>query len=356
MEIASIVKALTPAALSFFIGISLTPFLTYYLYKYQMWKKQNGKLATDGSEATIFSTLHQGKQVGTPKLGGTIIWLSVFLGTIIIWLTARAFPEYFGRLDFLSRSQTWIPLAVLLLGAFVGAIDDLLEVSGKGGHIAGGLSLSKRLTIVAVIGVLCATWFYGKLGIAAFNLPYGYELYLGPIFIFVFAFITLFIYSGGVIDGLDGLSGGVFGVIYACYGVLAFFQDQIDVAALCAAIVGGILAFLWFNIPPARFYMSETGSMALTVTLPVIALMTDQIGDGYGMIILPLIALPLVLTSLSDIIQIGSKKLRGGKKVFLVAPLHHHFEAIGWPSYKVTMRYWIISIIFGAIGVIIALL
>ncbi len=159
-----------------------------------------------------------------------------------------------------------------------------------------------------------------------------------------------------MIDGIDGLAGGVFAIAFSSYGVIAFYQQQINIASFCFALAGGILAFLWFNVPPARFYMSETGSMALTITLAVIAFMTDSLGKGYGVLVVPIIALPLMLTTASVIIQILSKKIRGGKKVFLVAPLHHHFEAKGWPAYKVTMRYWIISIVFGVIGIIIALL
>jgi len=159
-----------------------------------------------------------------------------------------------------------------------------------------------------------------------------------------------------VIDGLDGLSGGIFASMFAAYMGIAFYQQQINLAAFCAVIVGGILAFLWYNIPPARFYMTETGSMGLTITLAVVAFMTDSISGGYGVLVLPIIALPLVLTSLSVVLQVLSKKFRGGKKIFLVAPLHHHFEAIGWPAYKVTMRYWILGVIFALLGTVLALI
>ena len=139
------------------------------------------------------------------------------------------------------------------------------------------------------------------------------------------------------------------------YAGIAFYQQQINLAAFCAVVAGGILAFLWFNIPPARFYMSETGSMALTISLSVVAFMTDSLGGGYGLLVLPVISLPLVATTLGNIIQVASKKIRG-KKVFLVAPIHHHFEALGWPAYKVTMRYWIISVIFAVLGMSLALI
>jgi phospho-N-acetylmuramoyl-pentapeptide-transferase len=180
-------------------------------------------------------------------------------------------------------------------------------------------------------------------------------LQLGLWFIPFFVLVTLFIYAGGVIDGIDGLAGGIFATIFGAYAGIAFFQDQMDIAALSAAIAGGLLAFLWFNIPPARFYLSETGTMGLTLVLTVIAFLTDTIGGGRGVTVLPIIALPLVATVCSNIIQILGKKILH-KKIFRIAPLHHHFEAIGWPPYKVVMRYWIVGVVVAIIGMSIALL
>ena len=170
----------------------------------------------------------------------------------------------------------------------------------------------------------------------------------------LFVLISLAVYASGIIDGIDGLSGGVFGSIFASYSIIAFAQNQIDLAAFSAAIVGGLLAFLWFNIPPARFYMSDTGTMGLTLSLAVIAFMTDSLGGGFGIAVLPIIGGLLVLTVASNIAQIVSKKFLG-KKLLRIAPLHHHFEAIGWPGYKVVMRYWVLSIVFAFAGVIIAI-
>ena len=157
-----------------------------------------------------------------------------------------------------------------------------------------------------------------------------------------------------VIDGIDGLAGGVFMFIFTAYAGIALYQEQIDIAALCATIVGGILAFLWFNIQPARFYMTETGVMALTMCLTVIAFMTDVLGEGKGLTVLPVIGFLLVATVGANTIQIISKKFFG-RKVFTIAPLHHHYEAIGWPPYKVTMRYWILGFIFAVIGILLAI-
>jgi phospho-N-acetylmuramoyl-pentapeptide-transferase len=353
------IKIILPAVITFLIGISITPYITNYLYKHKMWKKKAGKLATDGSATPIFDSLHKEKEVGTPRLGGTIIWISASITFFLMWFLAQMpfdFLDIFNKLEFISRSQTWIPFVTLIIGALVGAVDDLLEIKGTGNHIAGGLSLKKRLLIIGTIGLIIASWFYFKLEVNAINFPLINEIYVGILIIPIFIAVILFIYTSGVIDGLDGLSGGVFATVYSAYAILAFSLNQINLAAFCATIVGGILAFLWFNIPPARFYMSETGSMALTITLAVIAFMTDKLGGGYGLFVLPIIGLPLVITALSSILQIASKKFRNGKKILIAAPIHHHFEAIGWPSYKIVMRFWIFSIISAVFGLIIALI
>ena len=353
--IIDIVKVITPAALAFFIGIALTPLLTHYLYRYKAWKKNGGKRGLDGEETPLFNKLHQEKEVGTPRMGGIIIWVSAAVTIVGIWLLAKFFPgEFFGKLDFLSRNQTWIPLFTLLTGSLIGLVDDLFEVTGRGGYFAGGLSLSKRLVLVSLLGLFAGFWFYDKLDVSMIGIPFGSPIDLGILFIPFFIVVMLTLYAGGVIDGIDGLAGGVLAIIFMAYTGIAFYQQQIDLAALCATLAGATLAFLWFNIPPARFYMSETGTMGLTVTLAVIAFMADSVGDGYGVFVLPIVAFPLMATVTSNVIQVLSKKIRN-KKVFLIAPLHHHFEAIGWPGYKVTMRYWIISIIFALIGIIIAL-
>lgn len=345
------VKILAPAGIAFFVGIAITPVLTHYLYKYKMWKKKVRTIATDGRGTPIFNKLHADKEIGIPKMGGIVIWGSVLITIFIIWIISEIFPtELTQKLDFLSRDQTWLPLFTLIVGAIVGLVDDYLETKGNLDYFAGGLSLKKRLFVVSIMGAIGAWWFFYKLGVSSIGVPFIGELELGILFIPFFITVILAVYSSGVIDGIDGLAGGVFAIIFSAYGLIAFFQDQINLAAFCFVIVGGLLAFLWFNIPPARFYMAETGSMSLTVTLAVVAFLTGQV------LILPIIAFPLFVTVLSDIIQLSSKRLRNGKKVFLIAPIHHHFEAIGWPGYKVTMRYWVLGMIFAVMGIIIALM
>ncbi len=353
MEIVDIVKVILPAALAFGIGIAITPLVTHFLYKHKIWKQvgDEGKKALDGTEATEFNKLHAQEELNTPRMGGIVIWGSALLTVLFITLLAQFIPnETTAKLDFLSRDQTWIPFITLILGALVGFANDLLDVrySGK------GMSLKRRLAFVLTMSMFIGWWFYDKLDVTSIGIPFDGMLYIGIWIIPLFMIMTVSIYASGVIDGIDGLSGGVFASIFAGYSIIAFSQGQINLAAFCAMIVGAILAFLWFNVPPARFYMTETGTMALTLTLSTVVFMTDSMGGGIGISVLPIIGFLLVATVASNIIQILSKKYRG-KKVFRVAPLHHHFEAIGWSSAKVTMRYWILSIIFVFIGVIVAI-
>ena len=348
--IADITKILVPFAASFIIGIVLTPFITHYLYKYRLWKKQPGKKTLDGKDAMVFNSLHKEREVTVPRMGGTVIWLSVFITASAIWLISKIFPGMMiEKLEFLSRKQTWLPLFAFMFGAVIGLVDDFLETRGTN-----GLSLKRRLVLVTLVATFCAWWFWVRLGVSSISVPFLGTLDLDWMFMLFFVGLTLFIYAGGIIDGLDGLAGGVFAVIFSAYTVLAFFQNQIDLAAFTAAIVGGIMAFLWFNIPPARFYMSETCTMALTLALVMVAFLSDRRGMGAGMRVLPIIAFPLVVTVFSNIIQMISKKFRRGKKIFLITPLHHHFEALGWPAYKVTMRFWVLSVVFAVVGLIVA--
>jgi len=352
-----IIKIILPIALTFFIGMAITPIITHFLYSRKMWKKKAGKVTIDGLDATIFNELHKDKEVGTPRMGGIVIWGSVTISIVCMLLLSKVLPQtIFNKLDFLSRNQTWIPVATLLIGALVGLIDDLMEIRGSRDQKAGGLSFRKRLVVVGLIGIAVSSWFFIKLGVNAIGIPFMPDLQLGWLIIPLFTFLIMTVYSGGIIDGIDGLAGGVFAIIFSAYGIIAFSLGQINLAAFCAAIVGATLAFLWFNIPPARFYMSETGSMALTMTLSVVAFMTDTIVGGIGIFVLPIVAMPLIITTLSSVAQLLSKRFRGGKKIFLIAPLHHHFEAIGWPAYKVAMRYWVFTLITAFLGIMLTLL
>ena len=313
-----------------------------------MWKRHSRSMST----VHDFSTIHnEALELTTPRVGGIIVWVSVLLTVLVFYLLAILFPsDATTKMNFLSRNQTLIPFFTLLLGSLIGLWDDLIQIYGTGKFAKDDSSWRLwKLALVIVMSLLIGVWFYDKLGITSIHIPFGSEFYLGAAIIPFFILVAVSTFSGGIIDGLDGLSGGVFASIFSAYSVIAYLNNQIDLAAFSAVIAGAILAFLWFNIPPARFYMGETGIMGLTITLATIAFLTDSV------LILPVVALPLVITSLSVIIQLLSKKFRNGKRVFRLAPLHHHFEAIGWPAYKVTMRFWVLSVIFAIIGVVLAI-
>ena len=347
----NIIRVLYPATLTFLIGIAMTPVLSHYLYKHKAWKKRPGKRGLDGNQAEEFNRLHTIHESRAPRLGGIIVWGSVVITTVLISIVAGVIPnEGLVSLDFFSRNETWLPFATLIIGAFVGFLDDIMVIRPEGE----GLKLRYRLVIVCLLSFFIGWWFWSKLGVNSVNIPFTMPLPLGWGIIPLFIVISLSLYASGVIDGIDGLSGGVFASIFAAYAIIAYAQNQIDLAAFCAAIVGGLLAFLWYNIPPARFYMTDTGTMALTLTLGVVALMTDSLGGGYGISVLPIIGGLLVVTVLSDILQVLSKRLLH-RKLFKIAPLHHHLEAIGWPGYKVVMRYWVLSIALAFGGVLIAI-
>ena len=344
-----ILKIIFPTALTFFIGIAITPFFTNYFYRYKMWKKSS-RAAADTS--SIFGQIHNAEhELNTPRIGGVIIWVAVLFTVCIIYLLALFFPSDLTlKLDFFSRSQTLIPLAAFFFAAFVGLADDLFHIYGWGNLAHDALIYRKiKIALVTLIGIVISYWFYFKLDYTSVQLPFSGDLVLGIWFIPFFILVMLATFSTSVIDGIDGLAGGVLASVFTAFSVIAFINNQVDISALSGAIAGAILSFLWFNVPPARFYMGETGMMSLTVVLAVIAFLTDSV------LLLPVIALPLVATTASDIIQITCYKLFNKRRVFKIAPLHLNFLAHGWPREKVVMRYWIVSVISAIMGVILVL-
>ena len=337
----NVIKVFSLAAITSVLAILWCPLLTNFLYKHKMWKTSARKKAISGEDATIFNSLHKEKEVGTPRMGGLLIWMTV---AVVIFAST-----FFGQFNFLSRSQTWLPLFTLIIASIVGLADDFLTVKGWGKYIGGGISFKKRFFLVVLIGLIGSIWFYQKLGWDLIYVPFVGDVNIGLWYIPLFILVTVATWSGGIIDGLDGLAGGTFASIFGAFTIISFSLGKIDLAAFCAVISGALFAFLWFNIPPARFYMGETGILGLTTVLAVVAFLTDSI------YVLPIIAGLLVFEVLSVIIQLLSKKFRK-KKIFLSTPVHHHFEAEGWPSYKVTMRAWIIGIVLAFVGVAIRLL
>ncbi len=339
-------------ALSFAVACAWTPLLSRFLVRYKCWKKKVRTVAPDGQGTPIFAQLHKDKETNTPRMAGVLIWGTTLFMTTIVTVLTLCLPEdsWIGSFGFLSRSQTWIPLFTLLSASLLGLVDDILVVRAQGEvSKGGGITFRRRLLFVFLIGLVGAYWFFFKLGWNELHIPFHGDVFIGWWYIPLFIAIIMGVFSTSVVDGLDGLAGGIFTIMYSAYSVIAFMRGQEDIAILCAVIAGSILAFLWFNIPPARFYMGETGIMGLTTTLAVVAFFTDTV------LLLPIIGSVLVIEALSVAVQLVSKKFRG-KKIFLVAPIHHHFEAKGWPSYRVTMRFWLISGVSAAIGIALVVL
>lgn len=354
----SLIKLFLPAVMTFVLGIAITPFFTNFFYKHKMWKKTarivDGEKACDEMSPEFKRISNAHMELNTPRVGGMIIWASICLSALILFLVPTFFPTALSqKLNFVSKEQTLLPFVALLVGAALGLLNDLLTTRVSKGTFANGLPRKYMLSIVGLAGVSFALWFFFKLGDVQIVIPFTEQaLYLGYWFIPVFFVVFMATFSSGVIDGIDGLAGGVMAIIFASLSIISYFQNQIDIAAFCLVVSGAILSFLWFNIPPARFWMGETGMLGLLFALVVVAFLTDTV------LILPIIGFPLVITALSSAIQIIAKKIYGPVrgKIFRVAPLHHHFEAIGWSREKITMRYWIISIMFAVVGVIVALI
>lgn len=342
-----IIKILGLFVVSFLLAFLLAPVLIHYLNKYKCWKKKPREQTFGGESTPIFTKLHGTKEISTPRMGGILIWGTVLIVTIATFLISIFFPESkIAKFNFLSRSDTWLPFFTLIAASLLGLIDDIMVISNKGKYIGGGMRFKVRLALIILIALMGAWWFYFKLGWTSIYIPFYGNLEIDGFYILIFIFSILATFSGGVVDGLDGLSAGVLAPIFAAFGIIAYSKGLYDLTAFVIVIIGALIAYLWYNIHPAKFYMGETGIMGLTVVLAIIALLTNSV------LFLPIIAFILVIESGSVILQLLSKKFRG-KKIFLSAPIHHHFEALGWPETQITMRFWIISAVFSGLGLVL---
>ncbi|MFH1428085.1 MAG: phospho-N-acetylmuramoyl-pentapeptide-transferase [Patescibacteria group bacterium] len=340
-----IIKILLLTTLAFMFSFIWTPLLTHYLYKYKL-----GKNIRSNGNTPIYSKMHAHK-AGTPTMGGLLIWVTVLIFSLLFFYLAKFIPwNIFQSLNFLSRSETLLPLGALVATALVGLFDDWLDVRKKGKKTSGGLKMKHRLLIYTIIALVGAYWFYFKLDWTVLHIPFFGNYEIGWWYIPFFIFIIIgTAFSVNEIDGLDGLAGGTLLIAFAAYGVIAFSLGRYDLATFCGVIIGALLTFLWFNIIPARFIMGDTGAMSLGVTLGIIAMLTNYV------LLLPIIGFIFVVEAVSFLVQVSSKRFFK-KKVFLSAPIHHHFEAVGWPEAKIVMRFWIISGVTAVIGLVLFLL
>ena len=327
---------------AFVFAMVLAPYFISFLVHHKLGKNIRTS-ASGGGVASLFRKLHIKKE-GTPTMGGILIW-----GTALFIILISRGLSFFGVIpeSLLDRGEVYLPLFTLVTMGFLGAVDDylnILESKHKGLHI------HPKLFFIFFFSFLGSLWFYFKLDYTSIFIPMYGDFDMGiwyiPFFIFVVAFMSNAV---NFTDGLDGLAGGLLIMAYGAFAVLAYLTGLFTLSVFCVVIIGAMLAFLWYNVPPARFYMGDTGSLALGATLGVIAMMTDFF------YILPIIAFVFIVEIASVIIQLLSKKLRNGKKVFHIAPIHHHFEHIGWTESQIVMRAWIIGGFFMGMGIIIGI-
>ena len=321
------------ALAGFLFSMVLTPFYTHFAYKYKFWKKQK-KTTVDGKALPVMTKLHAHKfKREFPTMAGLVGVIAV---TAVTWLFN------------LDRGQTWLPLVGFLGGALVGVIDDCINIFGSG-RGAAGLRGPVKFFLITVVGLVLGWYFAVKLGWTSILIPFVGDLQIGIVgMILVFAFAVVATSNAvNISDGLDGLSGGLAMMAYGAFGIIALFQGQMLLFGFCLTVVGWLLSYVWFNVPPARFMMGDTGSFALGAGLGVVAMMTNSF------LLLPIIGLPFVVEAGSSLLQLASKKFFG-KKIFISAPLHHHLEATGWGEAKIVMRFWIIAGVCAILGIFIA--
>ncbi len=336
VETNTLIRMLLLGFLGFLVSMLITPIYTTVAYKWEWWKKPR-TTTTTGEQATVFMKLHGAKHKRLiPTMAGVVFVAAICIVTI-------AFN--------LSREETWLPLAALAGAAMVGLLDDIINIKGDGTGVA-GLRAKIKLLLMTLVAVIGGWFFYYKLGVDTIHIP-GMEvdLFIGWLIIPLFALVVVATANAvNISDGLDGLAGGLVTYAFLAYAVIAALQGSFGIAGFCMTVVGALLSYTWFNIHPARFFMGDVGSFALGTALGVVAMLTDTV------LLLPLIGIVFVAEAGSSMLQILSKKLRNGKKIFKIAPIHHHFEAIGWPETKVTMRFWIIGQVAAVLGLIVFLL
>jgi phospho-N-acetylmuramoyl-pentapeptide-transferase len=309
--------------------------------------------------------VHQVK-VGTPTMGGVMILVPVFVITLVLnlanflsgvdWGKAALRLFNFAEGSPLIGKSILVPLLVLVAFGSLGAIDDIAGVRGKRGD-GQGLLFRLKAGYQVVLALATALGLYYFLGLHSVAVPgVSEKVNLGLIYIPIAAFVIVAESNAvNLTDGLDGLAGSTTAVAFAAYGVVAYLQGQYPLMSFCFTMVGALFAFLWYNSYPAQLFMGDTGALALGATLAVVALMTGQ------WLLLPIVGLVFVAEAFSDILQVGyfkwTKRLSGqGKRIFKMAPLHYHFELLGWSETHVMQRFFLIGILAGMFGIALALL
>ena len=283
-------------------------------------------------------------KMGTPAMGGVLIIGWVLITTIVVNIVRLV-----TNLDI--AESVIILLGVMVAYSVLGGIDDYMGFTSRPGE---GMMARYKIWIQVAIALIAAVLIYygsndgaGYVAIPTVPVLLNLGLFYIPIATFV---ITGLSNAVNLVDGLDGLSGMTTSSAFIAYGIIAFLQGQQFLVTFCFTVVGAILAFLWFNAKPAQMFMGDVGSQPLGGMLAVVALLTNQWA------ILPIIAIIPLFTTLSVMIQVGYFKATDGKRFFRIAPIHHHFEAIGWSETQIVQRWWLISLLAAMGGIALALL
>jgi phospho-N-acetylmuramoyl-pentapeptide-transferase len=329
----NLVRIFSFGFLSFALSMLITPLYTTVAYRRQWWKRQR-TTSWSGGQATVYQKLHAEKHKRhIPTMAGLIFVISIAVITLCFNL---------------DRGQTWLPLAGMLGAGAIGLMDDALNIRSTGG--VAGMSARLKMLLHSTVVLIGGWWFYAKLDVHSVYLPWIHQWHIGIFVILLFWLVVIATANSvNITDGLDGLAGGLLTSSFAAYAIIAGIEHKFALAGFCLTVIGALLSYTWFNIYPARFLMGDAGSFALGTALGIIAMQTDTV------YVLPVIGAVYVVETGSVIINRLSRKLRHGKKVFLSSPIHHHFEALGWPEAKVTMRFWILGQISAVAGVIIFL-
>ncbi len=275
---------------------------------------------------------HHAAKAGTPTMGGTLVVAAILAFTLA--------ANLFGRWSIAG------PVIVLALLAALGFVDDLGSLQGRPQR---ALPRIVKLAAFIAIGLASGYGLYELLELSAVNVPYEGRHDLGVLYVAI-ALVVVVLTAGGVAvsDGLDGLVAGTGAIAYGAYGVIALLQGQDYLGAFCFTVSGTLLGFLWHNSHPAQVFMGDSGALPLGGGLAVVAFMTGQ------WLVLPLIGIVFVAEGLSVGLQVGYFKLTGGRRILRMAPLHHHFEELGWSEVQVVQRFWATGAVGAALGIVLA--
>jgi phospho-N-acetylmuramoyl-pentapeptide-transferase len=272
-------------------------------------------------------------KAGTPTMGGILIFATVLVVTLLF--------------NLVHGLSILLPFTVIAAAGAMGFVDDLGSLHGRRQH---GLSWRSKLALLAVLSLATGFVLFHWLGIDHVHVPWVGSVQLGAwIILLALPIILATTTAVAITDGMDSLLGSTAALAFAAYGIIAAFQGQTFLAAFCFTVVGSVLGFLWYNAYPARVFMGDSGALALGAALAVVALMTEQ------WLVLPIVGVIFVANALSDVIQIAYFKLTHGRRIFRMAPLHNHFELLGWPETMVVTRFWLIGAAGAMLGIAAAL-